>query len=404
MLMNRMQLRRLFGSSVNIRVMANSNISPPISSEERQRLAKHSTWVSIYVNLLLTAVQITVGWLARSQALMADGLHSLSDLVSDGVVLFATRHAGKDADEDHPYGHARFETAASLFLGGVLMVVGIGMCWTAAERLQDPSSIPRVAPLALWLALFALVAKEVLFRYMLAIGERLRSSLLIANAWHARSDAASSLVVALGIGGNLAGFHLADTLAAAAVGFMVARMGWQFGFDAFSDLTDRGLEPDAVAAIRQTLLNTPGVDDVHELRTRKMGDFAVVDAHLRVAPTLSVSEGHRIAESARQAVQNNHRSLDVLIHIDPEDDDLAPTVLDLPDRDALLAQIHAATGGKLARDARVILHYLDGQVEIDLLLQRGLDEQELARLSADVQRLLGDAPHLRDIRIHQRLS
>lgn len=394
----------MHASQVNIRVMANQEFPSQIDSDERQRLAKHSTWVSIYVNLLLTVVQIAVGWLARSQALMADGLHSLSDLVSDGVVLFATRHAGKDADEDHPYGHARFETAASLFLGGVLMVVGVGMCWTAAEKLQDSANIPRVAPLALWLALFALVAKEALFRYMLAIGERLRSSLLIANAWHARSDAASSLVVALGIAGNLAGFHLADTLAAAAVGFMVARMGWQFGFDAFSDLTDRGLEPDAVAAIRQTLLDTPGVDDVHELRTRKMGDFAVVDAHLRVAPNLSVSEGHRIAESARQAVQRRHRSLDVLIHIDPEDDDLAPSVLNLPDRDTLLAQIQTATGGKLTKDTRVLLHYLDGQVEVDVLVEPGRSGEELAALGKAVQRLLADTPYLRDVRVHQRLS
>ena len=154
----------------------------------------------------MTITQVTVGILSKSQGLVADGIHSLSDLVADFVVLFAGHHAKKDADEDHPYGHQRFETAASLLLGVLLLAVGIGMLWSAFRKLESPDTVAQVHIVALWVAGGALVAKELLFRYMLAIAKRVKSSMLVANAWHARSDAASSLVVGLGIIGNLAGY------------------------------------------------------------------------------------------------------------------------------------------------------------------------------------------------------
>ena len=222
----------------------------------RARAAERSTWVSVAVNVLLSTGQMLTGWLTHSQALMADGLHSLSDLVADGVVLLANHHSRKDADEDHPYGHMRFETAASLVLGLLLVLVGAGMLSAAVNKLQDPSSIQKVHSLALWVAGVALVAKEGLFRYMLAVAKRVKSSMLVANAWHARSDAASSLVVGLGIAGNLAGYPLLDPIAAAIVGFMVAKMGFGFAWDALHDLMDRAIDDEEVAAIRATLAGT----------------------------------------------------------------------------------------------------------------------------------------------------
>jgi cation diffusion facilitator family transporter len=163
---------------------------------ERNAAAARSTWTSVVVNLALTALQISVGIFGKSQALIADGIHSLSDLVADFVVLFASHHSKKDADEDHPYGHQRFETAASLILGMLLLAVGIGMLWSAFRKLESPESVPQVHSIALWVAGSALISKELLFRYMLTIAQKVKSSMLVANAWHARSDAASSLVVA----------------------------------------------------------------------------------------------------------------------------------------------------------------------------------------------------------------
>ncbi|NCP54672.1 MAG: cation transporter, partial [Rhodoferax sp.] len=215
------------------------------------------------------------------------------------------------------YGHQRYETAASLVLGLLLLAVGVGMLWSAVAKLQTPELIATVHITALWVACAALLAKEFLFRYMLAVAKRVKSSMLVANAWHARSDAASSLVVGVGIIGNLLGYPILDPIAAAIVGFMVTRMGWSFGWDAMHDLMDRAVDDAEVQAIRTTLVETPGVSGVHDVRTRKMGDMIVVDAHLEVVSTLSVEQGHDIAVLARQRVLQRHRVLNLMTHIDP---------------------------------------------------------------------------------------
>ncbi|PHY05282.1 MAG: cation-efflux pump [Alcaligenaceae bacterium] len=285
--------------------------------EQRARAAQKSTWVSVVVNIMLATTQISVGVFAKSQALIADGVHSLSDLVSDFVVLFASHHSKKDADEDHPYGHQRFETAASMVLGGLLLAVALGMLWSAFEKLKAPHEIASVHGVALAVAALALVAKETLFRYMLRTAKAVKSSMLVANAWHARSDAASSLVVAVGIIGNLLGYPILDPIAALIVGLMVGKMGWEFGSDAFNDLMDRSANDKEVQAITETLLKTPGVLGVHDVRTRKMGDMILVDAHIEVDAFLTVETGHDIGLAARQAVMQRHRVLNLLTHIDP---------------------------------------------------------------------------------------
>jgi cation diffusion facilitator family transporter len=258
-----------------------------------------------------------VGVISKSQGLVADGIHSLSDLVADFVVLFASHHGKKDADEDHPYGHQRFETAASLVLGLLLLAVGIGMLWSAFRKLEDPDTVQKVHVIALWVAGAALIAKEALFRYMLSAAKRVKSSMLVANAWHARSDAASSLVVGIGIIGNLAGYPILDPIAALIVGFMVAKMGWGFSWDALHDLMDRSVNEQEVEAIRRTLIETPGVSGVHDVRTRKMGDMIVVDAHIEVDAAITVEAGHDIAVAARQRVLQRHRVLNLMTHVDP---------------------------------------------------------------------------------------
>ena len=289
----------------------------PARLHERAAAASRSTWVSVAVNLLLSTLQIAVGVVSKSQGLIADGIHSLSDLVSDFIVLLAGHHSRKDADDEHPYGHQRFETAASLALGGLLLSVGVGMLWSAVTKLESPESVPTVHTIALWVAGGALVAKEALFRYMLAVAKRVKSSMLVANAWHARSDAASSLVVGVGIVGNLAGYPILDPIAAAIVGFMIVRMGWSFGWDALHDLMDRAVDEQEVEAIRQTLADTPGIRGVHDLRTRKMGDMIVVDAHLEVDGQLTVEAGHDITVAARDRVLQRHRVLTLMTHLDP---------------------------------------------------------------------------------------
>jgi cation diffusion facilitator family transporter len=300
------------------------------SAAQRAAAATRSTWVSVVVNVVLSTTQIVVGIFAKSQGLIADGIHSLSDLVADFVVLIASHHAKKDADIDHPYGHQRFETAASLALGGLLLAVGVGMIWSALQKLEAPETIATAHASALWVALAAIAAKELLFRYMLRVAKAVKSSMLVANAWHARSDAASSLVVSIGLIGNMAGYPLLDPIAALIVGFMVGKMGWSFGWDAMHDLMDRAVDEEEVQAIRATLVATPGVAGVHDVRTRKMGDMVVVDAHIEVDADITVEAGHNIAVAARQAVLQRHRVLNLMTHVDPAhrpDKDHEPTRL-----------------------------------------------------------------------------
>ncbi len=368
---------------------------------ERFAAAQKSTWVSIGINVILTAFQVVGGFFAHSQALMADGLHSLSDLLSDVLVLYANRHGNKHADANHPYGHARVETAATLILGTFLAVLGVVLLVAAAMRLQHPEALQAVNPLALAIAVFALAAKEGMFRYMLAVAKRVRSQMLVANAWHARSDAASSLVVIVGVIGNLLGYTFLDLVAAAVVGVMIAHMGGKLALEAMAELIDTGLDAAEVEAIRQTLLKVHGVRGLHELRTRKMADNALVDAHIMVDPKISVSEGHYIAETARQAVLKNHHVMDVMVHIDPEDDMQARPNAFLPSRPALLAHLAERLGDSVCSENRVVFHYLDGKVDAEIYLANQQSAEQADALQVRCDELVRKDELFRAIHVHR---
>lgn len=283
----------------------------------KQVAAKKSTLVSVVVNIGLTISQVFAGIVSGSQGLIADGIHSLTDLVADFVVLFANHHSGKDADEDHHYGHQRYETAASLFLGISLLAVGVGMLWKAGEKIVDPVPAGQIQIMALYVALASLVAKETLFRYMLSVAKRVRSSMLVANAWHARSDAASSLVVAVGIVGALFGYPILDSVGALVVGLMVAKTGWEFSWDALHDLMDRSVSEEEHRKIEEIIKSTDGVRGFHDLRTRKMGDMILVDVHIDVDAEATVKVGHDIALKAGNEIKRQLPVLNVMTHIDP---------------------------------------------------------------------------------------
>jgi cation diffusion facilitator family transporter len=380
---------------------SNSSVFEP-ADPERFAAAKKSTWISIFINLLLTLLQVIAGYFGRSQSLMADGLHSLSDLLADFMVLFANRHGNRHADANHPYGHARIETAATLILGVALAVLGIGLLVAAGVRLQHPEQVQAVHPLTMWVALIALAAKEGMFRYMLAVAKRVRSQMLVANAWHARSDAASSLVVVVGIAGNLMGYTFLDLVAAAVVGVMIAHMGGKFALEALAELVDTGLSAEEVEAIRATLENTPGVRGLHELRTRKMADHALVDAHILVDPKISVSEGHHIAETARQAVLAEHHVMDVMVHIDPEDDLQATPNRQLPSRNDLIKHLAQRLGSDLPLGKRTVLHYLDGKIDADLFVESAIygDPIKVEALQRKCAEITADDAYFRSIHLY----
>lgn len=375
---------------------------------ERYQAGRRITWVSVAVNVVLTTMQVFVGLLAHSQALVADAMHTLSDVVADFFVLYANRKGTEAADAEHPYGHGRFETAASLVLGLLLVGTGTGILLSAVERLQNIGNLPAVGVAAIWAAAFTLLAKEGLFRYMLRIAERLRSSMLIANAWHARADALSSLVVAVGVGGALLGFSFADAVAAIVVGGMIIKTGAEFALDAMRELIDTGVAEEEVARIRATIGATPGVIGLHELRTRRMARKTLIDAHVQVDGHISVSEGHRIGDEVRKRVLAEHDEVvDMLVHIDPEDDMRGAASAGLPGRQVLLNHLGALLGDeKLPEFRRVQLHYLGGRVEAEIFIAHGAsaDREHLVRLETKLAEKLPGDPYFRSVTINSTIA
>ncbi|MCW8847600.1 MAG: cation diffusion facilitator family transporter, partial [Sedimenticola sp.] len=263
----------------------------------RYKAIQRVTVVGVVVNLVLAVSKTTIGFLAQSQSLVADGIHSLSDLLSDALVFFAARHAHHGPDEAHPYGHGRFETAGTLGLGLLLALVAIGITWDAVERLFSPDALLHPKPIALYAAAFSIVANEWLYHYTARVARRIKSDLLQANAWHHRSDALSSIVVLVGVAGTMAGLPYLDAIAAIGVGLMIARIGWDLSWPAFQELVDEGLDEDRLDRIREIIGQIGGVQDIHMLRTRRIGGEATVDVHILVEPWLSVSEGHMIGQT-----------------------------------------------------------------------------------------------------------
>ncbi len=335
-----------------------------------------ATWWGLIVNLLLSIGKLVVGYIGHSQALIADGLHSLSDLVSDGMVLLATHHSNIDADEDHPYGHARYETFATITLAVLLTAVGIGIGVDAAYRLLDAEKLAIPGMITLWVAGASIASKEILYQYTMIVARRVKSRLLEANAWHHRSDAISSIVVFVGIAGAMWGYPMLDSIAAIIVALMICKIGWELGHQSFQELVDTGLDQETLGKVEQAVMDIHGVKELHMLRSRRMGHMALVDLHILVAPRLSVSEGHQISEAVEMALIDQFEEIqDVTVHIDPEDDEYSDnSCRHLPLRDAVLSNLKTLwqdiTETRQIQD--LTLHYLDGKINIELVLPLSL--------------------------------
>ncbi len=342
-----------------------------MNRERRYEMSRRAALVGAVTNSLLAVLKVIFGWLGHSQSLIADGIHSLSDLLTDALVLFAARHAREAPDAEHPYGHGRFETIGTLVLGAVLIAVGIGIIFDAGERLFAPEELLVPEVVTLYVAGFSILANEALFFYTRHLGNLINSDLLRANAWHHRSDSVSSIVVLLGIGGTMLGLPYLDAIAAVLVGLMVVKIGWSLGWNATHELADAGLEEEALTEIREVIGNVSGVKSVHMLRTRKLGGHALADVHVQVDPWLSVSEGHRIAEVVQYGLIDKVDVLeDVTVHIDPEDDEKGPSCADLPLRREAerLLETHWSGLESYAQRKRAVFHYLSGGIDVDLYL------------------------------------
>ncbi len=341
------------------------------NNNARYKEIRKVTLIGSAVDLSLGVAKIIVGIVGSSQALLADGIHSLSDLVTDFMVLFAAKQASHPADEEHPYGHARIETVMTVALGIALIAVATGIAYDAIRRLFDPELLLHPGWGALVVAAISIVSKEAIYRYTSRTANRLRSNLLHANAWHSRSDAISSVIVVIGVAGSMAGLDYLDAVAAIGVAAMIVKIGWDLVWHSLRELVDTGLEPERVDAISECIRSVDGVLTTHMLRTRKMGADALVDVHIQVGPRLSVSEGHQISETVRARIIHDIEEVtDVLVHIDPEDDEQATPCCTLPLRHSLMQRVQACWQHieAAAEVENVTVHYLGGKVYLEVLL------------------------------------
>ena len=374
------------------------------SEQKRYQETRKVTLVGSVVDLVLAVAKVAVGFISNSQALIADGIHSFSDLVTDVMVLFAAKHGSQEADADHPYGHARYETIATVALGIALILVGFGIAYDAIRRLYEPELLFHPGWMAFIVACISIVAKEAIFRYTMHVANKLRSNLLRANAWHSRSDAISSVIVAIGVLGSIAGLEYLDSIAAIGVAFMIAKIGADFSWHSIRELVDTGLDTEIVEKIKDVIRSVKGVESLHFLRTRRMGADALVDVHIQVGPKVSVSEGHQISESVRQKlIAEVNEVSEVLVHIDPEDDEVTTSSDGLPLREDVLQKLNQEWRDiPLAENIEdVTLHYLDGKIhpELRIPLHAVKDIQQARDAAEEIRQACKKIEEIGDVRI-----
>lgn len=342
---------------------------------QRYKIAKKVTVVNTVVNSFLGVIKIVAGWLGASQALLADGVHSLADLITDVLVLLAARAAAQGPDNDHPYGHGRIETAVTVFLGVFLILLGLGIAYDAIDKWTSVSTV-MTQPFVLWVAVVSLIMNEGLFRYGRQQGEKCGSNMLIANAWHHRTDALSSFIVLIGVIGSLLGFPWFDALAAILVSLLIIKMGGKMMWHNLQELVDTAMDAQRQQQIREAIQSVPGVVSVHELRSRSMAGRFFVDVHVEVDPKISVSEGHFVGDQVRTYLERAFAEIeDVTIHIDPEDDENVSLCSHLPNRVNIEAALQTYCRDlAIWRCVHIIqLHYLSGYVYIELMLDDSPD-------------------------------
>ena len=381
-------------------------MAPRLSEPERLgRRYRKMRKVGVFgglANVVLAVIKVVFGWLAQSQSLIADGIHSLADAATNGAVIIAAKFSNQAADSDHPYGHARIETAATAGLGGILMLTGLGIIIDAGQRLVNPETLMQPSALALIVAAVSIVVNEGLYHYSKYQGKKLKSGLLTANAWHHRSDSLSSVLVLIGVGGVLLGVVALDALAAVGVALMVIHIGWKQVWASFSELVDEGLPPERLAAIHEAIDKIGGVYNPHRIRTRRMGSGAFVDLHIQVDSRISVSEGHQLAEMVQESILRSVEEVsDVTVHIDPEDHEIVR--FDLPTRDQVEGDLNMRWSPLLPEDAieSITLHYLDQRIAVDVVLTLSVLKSALSaqEFTMRLQRTVDDLDYLVGLKV-----
>lgn len=288
-------------------------------SREHTREVRRITWLGLFVNVLLAGVKFLVGSLGGSQAVIADAVHSLSDSVTDFAVIFGVKFWSAPPDDNHPYGHRRIESLVTTAIGLALVAVAVGIVFKALLAMREPYIVQSG-----WIAIIgpavSIVLKEILFRWTIKVGRRVKSSAVIANAWHHRSDAFSSVPALIAVGASVINPNWAfvDHVGALIVSLFILKVSWDILRPSLEELTDGGASESDRQSIKKIASGVTGVEEVHAIRTRKIGPSIYVDLHVLVAPEMSVRRGHDISEEVvRVLITNGPDILDVVVHLEP---------------------------------------------------------------------------------------
>lgn len=288
-----------------------------IGQDERYRQGRLATWIGIIGNVLLALLKGVIGALSGSLALIADAVHSLSDVLSSLVVLAGLKYSQLPADANHHYGHAKAESIAAKIVAIMLLVAAAGIAWSAYQTIiSGEIAIP--GTVALVAAAISIVAKEGMYQYTAGVARRINSAAVRADAWHHRTDALSSVAALLGIGGALLGYPVLDPVAGLVVAVMIAWAALSIYWSAIQDLMDQAPDRAVMIAIRRTATAVPGISEVQELKGRLHGPQVYIDMKISVRRDITVEQGHELAAQVRRTIMQQHPEVeDVLIHVNP---------------------------------------------------------------------------------------
>ncbi len=379
-----------------------------LSRNEKQRLAIKVTLIGSLVDTILGISKIIIGHLFHSHALVIDGIHSFSDLFTDGIVLFLGKLSHDAPDKNHPYGHERFETIGATALGSLLIGIGGALIYNTVQNLLNPIAIEPIKWPTFVVALISIISKEIIFRYSFQVGKQLKSKLLMANAWHSRTDAISSFVVLIGLIFSFYGYHLFDEVAALIVAVMITKIGWDFVKESLIELADTSVNRGMIKQIRECILEVDGVNNCHALRTRRMGPKILVDVNIEVASKLMASEGHEISSWVDKSLRDQFNDIeDVTVHLDIEDDRHSHKKEEdyyiheysdlLPLRSEVLKTLHTQWSDlfDLNKAREVRLHYINRKIDVEIILESKQDYND--QLVTQLNQTKQDIPWLGNI-------
>lgn len=357
------------------------------------------------INVILVICKFIAGYFGKSTAMIADSVHSLSDLITDFIVLISIRISSKPSDDCHPYGHGRAETIGATIIGFILLAVGLEFIIKAIETIRTGNLLVPTN-IAIAGAVISVLLKEAAYRYTINVGRSVDSQVIIANAHHHRSDALSSVVALVGIAGAMAGYEICDSVAAIAVAFFILKVGFDVAWEGIQELMDASVSRETRREIEETIIDAEEVVSFHDLKTRKIGRETLVDVHIQVHPYISVSEGHNIAEKVRKSLHAKMKNMgEVMVHIDAEDD--GPGIHYGITRNELEQKVREAIRKieSLGKHFDIQVHYLSGKalLEIYVELPSEMPIKEGKEIARKVRNDLTLCEEIQDVKVRLNL-